>query len=288
MMHGGGATMTANAQSVAETFFKQLPQDKLLPQESELIIALERLAVLVPSLLPRSVTLQAWAERRIGRDLAEKVNNSGVVYIPPRSSVVTLKKATGSQAVAAATMISGPKPPSGNQFGQPRSAQLQPGTPPVATTRVGNVAIAKGKGKGGGSNVTTMPRQNVAGYSQSHAPASVNHKAEEFFASLPQDAFSDAEIGLRDALCQFLLDWQEQAPPRLDEATKDPLIVEARHALLDGKGVSLKEWCERRMGEEISFTKVPSGPYTFGLVGPSGDWLQKEREERGMKRLRTS
>eukprot|EP00747_Dinoflagellata_sp_TGD_P125698 gnl/TRDRNA2_/TRDRNA2_174191_c7_seq4.p3 gnl/TRDRNA2_/TRDRNA2_174191_c7~~gnl/TRDRNA2_/TRDRNA2_174191_c7_seq4.p3 ORF type:complete len:135 (-),score=28.93 gnl/TRDRNA2_/TRDRNA2_174191_c7_seq4:112-516(-) len=109
-----------------------------------------------------------------------------------------------------------------------------------------------------------------------------------FFAALPDDSFSEEETLLREALYEFLANREEVTPPTFDLTHKDPQIAQARQAFLDGHGVSLKEWCDRRMGEEISFTKSPTGAWTFALVGPSLDWLQQERADRGLKRIRTS
>eukprot|EP00747_Dinoflagellata_sp_TGD_P125696 gnl/TRDRNA2_/TRDRNA2_174191_c7_seq2.p1 gnl/TRDRNA2_/TRDRNA2_174191_c7~~gnl/TRDRNA2_/TRDRNA2_174191_c7_seq2.p1 ORF type:complete len:151 (-),score=19.51 gnl/TRDRNA2_/TRDRNA2_174191_c7_seq2:39-491(-) len=146
--------------------------------------------------------------------------------------------------------------------------------------------ISAAKGKGKAYNPSTIPGRNDHGTPGSPSAAS----SEQFFAALPEDSFSEEELVLRETLFEFLLNWEEDTLPTFAHAVQDPQIIQARQALLDAHGVSLKEWCERRMGEEISFKTTSSRPYpgAFELSGPSEEWLQQEREERGLKRLRTS
>merc|ERR1712217_704045 len=55
-------------------------------------------------------------------------------------------------------------------------------------------------------------------------------------------------------------------PPTLSVMSQHGLVSNAKHALLP-KGVSLKEWCERRVADEIQLAEAPSGQYAVGLRG---------------------
>merc|ERR1719253_2514128 len=69
-----------------ESFFAQLPENELTANEAELARLLREIASVVQELLPRSVSLQTWAERRLPGDVAEAANGSGLLFIKPSKS----------------------------------------------------------------------------------------------------------------------------------------------------------------------------------------------------------
>eukprot|EP00746_Dinoflagellata_sp_MGD_P042848 gnl/MRDRNA2_/MRDRNA2_20388_c0_seq1.p1 gnl/MRDRNA2_/MRDRNA2_20388_c0~~gnl/MRDRNA2_/MRDRNA2_20388_c0_seq1.p1 ORF type:complete len:313 (+),score=56.29 gnl/MRDRNA2_/MRDRNA2_20388_c0_seq1:33-941(+) len=69
----------------AETFFSQLPTDGLCCDELHLLEAFQQLANATRALqLPRGVSLQEWADRRVPDSSIDAVNASGLVYVAPR------------------------------------------------------------------------------------------------------------------------------------------------------------------------------------------------------------
>jgi len=95
-------------------------------------------------------------------------------------------------------------------------------------------------------------------------------KKEAFFATLPDDSFTQEEEDLRDTLLAFIGSWQNAESPSLSDAGGDVEIRRARPAVLPkGCQVSLKDWIERRIGGEIELAMDPSGSgqWLFGLRG---------------------
>lgn len=69
----------------AETFFAQLPPNGLRCDELHLLEAFQQLANATKALqLPRGVSLQEWADRRVPDSEIDAVNASGLVYVAPR------------------------------------------------------------------------------------------------------------------------------------------------------------------------------------------------------------
>lgn len=68
--------------AAGQAFFAQLSRE-LVPEEETLIRLLRELGTAAASLLPRCVSIQDWAERRVPAELAVEVNASGLVYVKP-------------------------------------------------------------------------------------------------------------------------------------------------------------------------------------------------------------
>eukprot|EP00927_Polykrikos_kofoidii_P007903 TRINITY_DN13253_c0_g1_i1.p1 TRINITY_DN13253_c0_g1~~TRINITY_DN13253_c0_g1_i1.p1 ORF type:complete len:685 (-),score=165.33 TRINITY_DN13253_c0_g1_i1:263-2317(-) len=103
---------------------------------------------------------------------------------------------------------------------------------------------------------------------------------EAFFKGLPADELTDEEVGLRQAVHE----WMEQvtlleAPPFLLDASRDPAIQQARTALLPGE-VPLRLWIERRIGAEIEVTKDDRGRF---LMHARGGEKQRRTEDVGKR-----
>jgi len=91
---------------------------------------------------------------------------------------------------------------------------------------------------------------------------------DEFFATLPTGSFTADEEMLRDALLAFL-DSTGAEPSPLSAAAMDPTIAKCRKAVLPrGCNVSLREWIDRRMGEDLEVALGPGGAqWVLGLPG---------------------
>ena len=68
----------------AEAFFQQCPATELTGREVDLLNSLICASELSQAVLPRSVTLQEWAHRRVPRGFERQVNSSGIVYVGDR------------------------------------------------------------------------------------------------------------------------------------------------------------------------------------------------------------
>ena len=67
-----------------EAFFQQCSGTELTGPEVDLLNSLFRVAEMVQAVLPRSVSLQEWAHRRVPRGFERQVNSSGLVYVGGR------------------------------------------------------------------------------------------------------------------------------------------------------------------------------------------------------------
>jgi len=106
------------------------------------------------------------------------------------------------------------------------------------------------------------------------ARALASEKREAFFDGLPPDALTAEEEGLREALLNFLEQWDADEPPTLSNAGGDIRVHNTRHALMPKDScVSLKEWIDRRIGGEVETSSPRSGgmPVVFGLRGGPHD-----------------
>jgi len=91
---------------------------------------------------------------------------------------------------------------------------------------------------------------------------------ERFFASLPQDEFSQEEDDMRAVLLDFLERWTGSNPPLISDCSSEEEFTKARRSLLPkGCPVSLKEWIDNRIGGEIETRAGTSGSWMFGLRG---------------------
>eukprot|EP00418_Pyrodinium_bahamense_P078010 CAMPEP_0179050986 /NCGR_PEP_ID=MMETSP0796-20121207/21015_1 /TAXON_ID=73915 /ORGANISM="Pyrodinium bahamense, Strain pbaha01" /LENGTH=666 /DNA_ID=CAMNT_0020747519 /DNA_START=75 /DNA_END=2075 /DNA_ORIENTATION=- len=102
------------------------------------------------------------------------------------------------------------------------------------------------------------------------APPTDAPDMEEFFASLPTDAFAAEEERLRAALTDLVA----QGPVAVAQAVKDPRVSAPAKALLP-RGVALEEWVERRIGAEVLVSDSDRGHPVFRLA-PTG---KEERRE---------
>lgn len=100
----------------------------------------------------------------------------------------------------------------------------------------------------------------------------IREAKEGFFERLPEDGFTPEEEQMRDALIQFISNFQspDGAPPSLSAAGSDAQVREARAALLPKSGVSLRDWIDRRIGGEVETLMPDEGPGKPIYVGLRG------------------
>ena len=67
-----------------DAFFQQCSATELTGSEEDLLNSLCHVAEMVQAVLPRSVSLQEWAYRRVPRGFERQVNSSGMVYVGGR------------------------------------------------------------------------------------------------------------------------------------------------------------------------------------------------------------
>ena len=67
-----------------DAFFQQCSATELTGSEEDLLNSLCHVAEMVQAVLPRSVSLQEWAHRRVPRGFERQVNSSGLVYVGGR------------------------------------------------------------------------------------------------------------------------------------------------------------------------------------------------------------
>ena len=89
---------------------------------------------------------------------------------------------------------------------------------------------------------------------------------DEFFVDLPEDFFSPEEELLRTAIRDYLDGFVGKDPPTMSMTCQEKGIQDAQFALLP-QGVSLKEWMEKRVGEEFDFAPCASGQCCIGYSG---------------------
>lgn len=85
-----------------------------------------------------------------------------------------------------------------------------------------------------------------------------NSRRDAFFEKLPDDSFNNSEIKLRSNIFEFLATWQSTKKATLADLAGDAMIEKVRSQFVP-KVVTLREWIERRMGEEILFRTDRSG-----------------------------
>ena len=68
-----------------DAFFQQRPATELTGPEMSLLKSLIRVAEALQAVLPRNISLQEWAHRRVPRGRERQVNSSGMVYVGGRS-----------------------------------------------------------------------------------------------------------------------------------------------------------------------------------------------------------
>eukprot|EP00929_Paragymnodinium_shiwhaense_P119151 TRINITY_DN91028_c0_g1_i1.p1 TRINITY_DN91028_c0_g1~~TRINITY_DN91028_c0_g1_i1.p1 ORF type:complete len:279 (+),score=87.02 TRINITY_DN91028_c0_g1_i1:96-932(+) len=105
-----------------------------------------------------------------------------------------------------------------------------------------------------------------------------HEKREEFFASLPEDQFTEQEEAARVALYEFMNGWTKEAHPTLQDAHSYPPLQRAKKELC-GKDISFKGWLEARMGGEIMLSEIGNGNAQIGLTELGYDVLDDLRDQ---------
>ena len=106
----------------AAAFLSSLP-GKLSTDELALLAVLVRVGTITNAFLPPSVTLQAWAEKRVPDHLIDTINASGIVYVPRRRNPkCKTRKALPESPPPSSTSGQQRQPPSSHEQ-QPRKRQ---------------------------------------------------------------------------------------------------------------------------------------------------------------------
>lgn len=98
-------------------------------------------------------------------------------------------------------------------------------------------------------------------------------KRDSFLSSLPQDGFSEHEERLREAILNFLHDWNSPEPPSLSTLGHTAEVKASKALVLpDGCGVTFREWIDHRIGGEVETlpglpNKSGTGPLQVTLFG---------------------
>ena len=114
----GDAYAECLSTDAVEVFFQQCPATELTGPEVGLLNSLIRVAEALQAVLPRNVSLQEWAHRRVPRGCERQVNSSGMVYVggrllqyvpllpsEPRSANSAAQPASDSTAAQPASVI---------------------------------------------------------------------------------------------------------------------------------------------------------------------------------------
>jgi len=223
----------------AEAFFGKLP--KALSQEEETLLRLlKEVGGAVDAFLPACVTLQDWAERRVPKAQAAKLNRSGLVFVggsdagPIGASEARQLpvKASAPPAFQAASRIVG--------AGKTDQAPATPAAPAKG-------AGGKGRGQKGGQS------------------------SADFLKSLPTDGFTEAESALRDAILASLRQGRKKNMKLFcNSVYSNHTIRPALDAFLP-QSVSVTDWVEHRIGAEVQVNTEDNGKKYFGIVVQSAE-----------------
>jgi hypothetical protein len=264
----------------AENFFRQLPQGSLTPDENQLRGLLLDAAAVAARLLPRSgaVSLQQWVERRVPGDLVFTRDQSGFCNLR------VARTATPSQAAPFKQNEDFLRSLPENCFSDNEMRLhdvivecLQPGALPIQRlVNDGQVKLAKSwlprgvlledwiehrigeevfvtEGKAGEKMV------KLKRLSKEERQSTV----DAFFEDLPEDCFTEAETSLRNAILDVLD--AKQGSAILSVIGTDKEVGIARKGCLV-PGVSLKDWLERRLANELLVEEADKGQYKATLV----------------------
>merc|ERR1712224_890108 len=88
--------------------------------------------------------------------------------------------------------------------------------------------------------------------------AAIDKIHTDFFSSLPEDAFTEAEETLRQAIFDYLGSWTGSDLPLFHKMCESQGVREAKYACLPS-GVTMKQWCERRIGAELELVVIAGG-----------------------------
>lgn len=102
------------------------------------------------------------------------------------------------------------------------------------------------------------PREEAPREREPRLPQDDSKRAEEWFAKLSPTSFSNQEVQLREAVFQFLATWADPRKAILPDMERD-ILVNKKKMLFIPRCVTLQEWVERRMGEEVVFRRTRSG-----------------------------
>lgn len=83
-------------------------------------------------------------------------------------------------------------------------------------------------------------------------------RRDAFFEKLPAGEFNKSETKLRNAIFEFLATWTSSDKATLVDISNDDIIETLRSQFVP-KVVTLQEWIERRMGEEVFFRRDRQG-----------------------------
>lgn len=89
---------------------------------------------------------------------------------------------------------------------------------------------------------------------------------EAFFGTLPQDEFLPEESELREAVLDYIQNWSGPGPATMSKLGSVPRVRQLRNSLMKGGG-SLKEWIERRIGEEVDTWPLGKSETAIGFPG---------------------
>ncbi|CAE7040131.1 EMC7 [Symbiodinium sp. CCMP2456] len=103
-------------------------------------------------------------------------------------------------------------------------------------------------------------------------------RPDDFFKSLPQDSFTPEEERLRFAILDFLAGWTAKDLATMEHLQTNPHVLEAQRYVLNGAGVRLKDWIERRIGGELTLQPGRGGSLVINLA-PAGRPAVAERVE---------
>lgn len=282
----------------AERFFASLPRERLLPEEDALVKLLEALATKIQSFLPRVVSLQEWADKRVPDDMIDVISIT-------QMSVNQLEEPPPEPLAQDSVSCSAIRKENDKFFSQlPENEFLSE----ELELREKLLAIMKracrprgGHRRGSHSLVHIEKAPQINSSVDSLLPHGVSllewiqrrldddieairddemiillrrakdpnvHRqdVEEFLSGLPAESFTAAEEDLRDALLRFIESWQSSTPPRLTDVAQAPGVSEAKKQLLP-EGVSLKAWITSRLGGEVDLIQDATGQYAIGFVG---------------------
>ncbi|CAE6962148.1 unnamed protein product, partial [Symbiodinium sp. CCMP2456] len=204
-----------------------------------------RVQTCVRALLPASVSLADWMERRIGGEIEIHQDESGndVIHVTPEAVKIVAEKMKSRGAAPGNSAQQFPFPP-----------------PPPAGHTVppkGTGFTAKGA-KGGGK------------------PPPPPLSKEAFLQSLPADELTGDEVALREALLYWIETWRPgsgkgkggSAAPLVSDVAVNPQILKLRQKLLPTT-VTLQEWVEARIGGEIEIRSNQKGHLEMLLRSPA-------------------
>merc|ERR1712194_664937 len=93
------------------------------------------------------------------------------------------------------------------------------------------------------------------------------------------DSFTKEETKLRTAIYDFLARWSSTTNANVDDLCRDADVCKLRVAFVP-KFVPLKEWIQRRIGDEIIFTGDRHGGQEVVELTPSGHKFLSEQAHR--------